>query len=86
MTPYCFSISRSPREALSLLDEHRRAFPHPALGPEATVARVEALLAEGRREEAEREAASVLPTHRGTPIASRLSALLGTEAKESVEK
>lgn len=42
----------APRDALIKLDEHRRRFPHGALGREAALARVEALLGLGRNDEA----------------------------------
>jgi hypothetical protein len=43
---------KDARGALALLDEHRRRFPVGALGDEARVVRVEALLALGRSREA----------------------------------
>jgi hypothetical protein len=43
---------RDPRRALRALDEYERRFPTGALGPEASAARIDALLALGRRAQA----------------------------------
>ena len=69
---------RSPDAALALLDEHARTFPYGSLRDEAAVVRVEALLAAGRRDDAERVARPFLAERAGTPLARRLSDLLGT--------
>ena len=66
-----------PNEAIALLDEHRTTFPAGVLHDEAAVVRLEALLAAGRRAEAERHAQPFVRDRAGAPIARRMSALLG---------
>lgn len=67
----------SPGESMAALDEYARTFPGGTLRDEAAVVRVEALLAAGRRSDAERTAQPYLRDRPNTPIARRLSDLLG---------
>jgi hypothetical protein len=64
-------------QALALLDLHRQKFDGGALGPEALVLRVQALLGEGRRAEAQSVAKPYLASNRESSISKRLIALLG---------
>lgn len=68
--------SSDPTAALALLDEHARTFPNGHLGPEREVFAVEALLAAGRRADAERRAATFVAAHPSSPHAARLTKLL----------
>jgi hypothetical protein len=63
-------------EALRALDEHDRRFPRGPLGPEASVLRVEALLAAGDRPAAEALGARLLAESPSGPLADRVRALL----------
>jgi hypothetical protein len=67
---------RDVHEALRALDEHDRRFPRGALGPEAAVLRVEALLAAGDRPAAEALGARLLAESPSGPLADRVRALL----------
>ncbi len=67
----------SPGEAMTALDEYARTFPEGSLRDEAAVVRVEALLAAGRRADAARTAQPYLRDRPNTPIARRLTDLLG---------
>jgi hypothetical protein len=62
--------------ALRALDEHDRRFPQGALGPEAQVLRVEALLAAGDRPGAEALGGRLLAASPSGPQAERVRALL----------
>lgn len=70
----------SASSALAALDEHDRSFPGAALGPEATVLRVEALSLRGDRAAATRLGRAFLAVHPESPHASRLRSLLGASA------
>ncbi len=67
----------SPGEAMTALDEYARTFPGGTLRDEAAVVRVEALLAAGHRADAERTAQPYLRDRPNTPIARRMTDLLG---------
>lgn len=69
----------SPGESMTALDEYARTFPRGALHDEAAVVRVEALLAAGRRADAERAAQPYLRDRPNTPIARRMTDLLGSK-------
>ncbi len=69
----------SPGEAMTALDEYARTFPGGTLRDEAAVVRVEALLAAGHRADAERTAQPYLRDRPNTPIARRMTDLLGPE-------
>jgi TolA-binding protein len=72
-----------PGRALRALDDHDRRFPRGALGPEATVLRVEALAQRGDRAAATRLGAAFLAAHPRSPHAARLRTLLGIPAPSS---
>jgi hypothetical protein len=67
-----------PTEALRLIDDHAVRFPHGVLRDEAALVRLEALLTAGRRADAERYAQPIIDQRPGTPIARRMTALLGS--------
>jgi hypothetical protein len=67
-----------PARALSILDEYTANFPRGAMGPEAAVLRVEALLRAGDRAAAERVAHSFLQNTPGSPYGPRIKSLLGS--------
>lgn len=69
-------VSSAPTRALATLQEHARRFPKGALGTEADLLRVEALVKAGRRAEAVRLGQRL--TARGTtgPLAERVQRLL----------
>ena len=69
----------SPGEAMTALEEYARTFPGGTLRDEAAVVRVEALLAAGHRADAERTAQPYLRDRPNTPIARRMTDLLGPE-------
>jgi hypothetical protein len=62
--------------AVSLLVAHEARFPSGTLTPEARVLRIRALLAAGRRAEAERLASQFLAANPGSPHAARIRSLL----------
>jgi hypothetical protein len=68
--------------ALRALDARDRAFPRGALGPEATVLRIEALALRGDRAAATRLAEAYLAASPRSPHASRIRTLLGLPAPE----
>jgi hypothetical protein len=70
-----------PRAALAALTRHRAEFPAGALQVEVSVLGVRALLAAGRRAEAEREGSRVLAAHPTGPYAERVRALLSGREK-----
>ena len=70
------SLGNAPR-ALSLLNEYRRRFPNGHLSQEATLVKVEALLAAGQTAEAQRAGRAFLARHPGSPYGARMTALLG---------
>ncbi len=65
-----------PARALSVLDDYARRFPRGALGPEASVLRIVALVAAGDRPAAARVAQSFLQGHPNSPYAQRIESLL----------
>jgi len=67
-----------PARALSILDEYSAQFPRGAMGPEAAVLRVEALLSAGDRAAAERVARAFLQNNPTSPYGPRVKSLLGT--------
>jgi hypothetical protein len=62
--------------ALALVDEYAKEFPGGVLGQEATVVRIEALLARGDRKAADGLARRLLAAHPASPHAARVRALL----------
>lgn len=67
-----------PARALSTLDDYERRFPSGGLSPEATVLRIEALVAAGDRTAATRAAQSFLQSNPTSPYARRIRSLLDT--------
>jgi len=65
--------------ALALLDRYAKRFPKPRLGAEATVLRIEALAASGRRDEAVRLGKALLTREPRGPYARRVRSLIGAE-------
>jgi hypothetical protein len=63
--------ARRPAAALKALDEHRRKFPRGALGQERTSARIQALCALGRTNEARAELARLERTSPHSPHVAR---------------
>ncbi len=72
-----FALAQSFARTLLLLERHQRDFPAGALGPEALMIRVQALLGLGRRAEAEALAERFVTVHPNSPVSKRLTALLG---------
>lgn len=72
-----FVLAHGYDRTLLLLDRYQRDFPAGALGPEALVLRVQALLGLRRRAEAEALAKRFMALHPSSPISKRLNALLG---------
>jgi len=70
--------SGEPAEALSILDAYRSRFPRGAMGPEASILRVEALVRAGDRAGAEREGESFRGANPNSPYAARIASLLST--------
>ena len=70
--------ARASAGALSLLDEYARQFPAGSMRIEATALRVEALLALGRRSEAQALGDSFLANYPHSPAAMRVRLLLGS--------
>jgi hypothetical protein len=64
--------AHNPSSALHLLDHYRAEFPNGALGSEATVLRVQALLAGGNRAAAQTLADSYSSAHPDSPYARRI--------------
>ena len=69
-------MGSNTRQALSLLEAHRREFPRAALAPERELMAVDALLRLGRREEALRRAAQLRAQAPGSIYEQRLQRLL----------
>lgn len=67
----------NPREALGLATVHARDFRHGVLTDEMTLVRVEALVADGRIDEARAVGAPVARARPGTPLAARITELVG---------
>ncbi len=63
-------------DALRILDRYDREFPRGALQPEATAARVEALMAKGDRARAKAIAEQFLAAHPDSPLAHRVRATI----------
>jgi hypothetical protein len=63
--------------ALGMLDQHQRAFPRPALGPETAVLRIEALLKRGDRNAASNLADQFLSAYPHHPLRERVRTLTG---------
>jgi outer membrane protein assembly factor BamD (BamD/ComL family) len=63
-------------EALRLLDVHDRRFAPPALSAEATILRIEALVAVGRLDEARGLATGFVTAHPDSPYAQRVASLV----------
>jgi hypothetical protein len=70
------ALAARPREALRLVEEHRRRYPAGALVQEGEVIAIEATLRLGDRAEAERRAAAFLAAHRDSAHALRIERLL----------
>lgn len=68
--------AHNPNSALHLLDSYRAEFPHGALGSEASVLRVQALLASGNRAAAQALADSYSSRHPDSPYARRIQDIL----------
>jgi hypothetical protein len=66
-----------PPTALSILDDYMRHFPHGILAPEASVLRIEALVAAGDRSAALLAAQSFLQANPTSPYAQRIESLVG---------
>lgn len=64
--------ANDPAEALAILAEYGRAFPRPVLYEEALALRVEALVRQGRRAEAEALARPFLEKSPSSPVAARV--------------
>jgi hypothetical protein len=67
--------SGNPGRALATLDAYERQFAHPNLRPEASLVRLEALLALGRNDEASRFGRSLLDGQPDGPYARRIRSL-----------
>ncbi len=74
--------SRDPDAALRMLDRYGAQFPGGALSSEATVLRVQALLARGDRAGAQTLADSYSAAHRDSPYARRIEDLVRDGQKE----
>jgi hypothetical protein len=68
--------ARDPARALGMLDAHERRFDKPRLAPEATLLRIETLIAAERRDDARRLAQGLLSSQPDTPHAERVRAIL----------
>jgi outer membrane protein assembly factor BamD (BamD/ComL family) len=67
-----------PAHGLSILDAYATRFPHPVMGPEASILRIEALVKTGDRAGAKREGDAFLHANPASPYAPRIKSLLGT--------
>ncbi len=65
-----------PAEALGVVEEHRRAFPNGVLSEEREAFALEALVAVGRTDEAERRYYDFLRAHPHSELADRLARLM----------
>ena len=68
--------AQDPSSALHFLDRYRAEFPSGALGSEATVLRVQALLASGNRAAAQTLADAYSSAHPDSPYSRRIQAIL----------
>lgn len=66
----------APTAAMDELDRYAQMFPRGVLRPEATAARIEALVALGKLSEARTLAAQFLATHASSPLARRVRAAI----------
>jgi hypothetical protein len=71
-------LGSDPAAALRLTDERRQRFPGGALGQEAEVVAIDALLRLGRRDAAVRRARAFEASHKDSLYARRIHALVGT--------
>lgn len=67
----------NPAEAQRLVEDHEKKFRGGALGQEAEVLRIQALVSQGDREGAKRAAARFLAAYATSPHASRVRAIVG---------
>jgi hypothetical protein len=75
--------SGQPSTTLRLLDAYEARFVHPTLLPEATVMRIEALLALGRTGEAHTIADKLLADQPNSAYAQRVRSLLGASTSSA---
>jgi outer membrane protein assembly factor BamD (BamD/ComL family) len=68
--------SGNPAQALAVLDTYTDRFPYPALLPEATVLRIEALTKAGDPSAARRAADAFLAANPASPYADRIRTIL----------
>jgi outer membrane protein assembly factor BamD (BamD/ComL family) len=64
-----------PARALATIEQHERRFPSGSLTESREVARVLALCALGRKQDARDEATGFLATHPGSPFTARVRAV-----------
>lgn len=67
--------SKQPEQALERLAEYQQRFPNGVLAQEAQVLRIEALMQQGKRSDARRQACQFLNAHPDSPHAERLEEL-----------
>jgi len=67
---------REPARGISILDDYGRRFPSGVMGPEASILRIEALVASGDRDGAKRAGDAFLRANPASPYASRIASLL----------
>jgi hypothetical protein len=77
---------RRPESALSLLDRYDAEFPHGGLALETSYLRVEALLALGDRDGANRLATRVLAAHPESVYAKRIRELFGSGTSSALDR
>jgi hypothetical protein len=76
-------VRGEPRRTLSVLDEHARNFRRPRLTTEASVLRIEALVASGDRARAARLGKDFLAKHANGPYERRVRSLIGDQRSAS---
>jgi hypothetical protein len=76
-------VRGEPRRTLSVLDEHARSFRRPRLTTEASVLRIEALVASGDRPRASRLGKDFLAKHANGPYERRVRSLIGDQRSAS---
>jgi hypothetical protein len=76
-------VRGEPRRTLSVLDEHARSFRRPRLTTEASVLRIEALVASGDRPRAARLGKDFLAKHANGPYERRVRSLIGDQRSAS---
>ena len=74
-----FLLSKSPRQALSVIERYRVTWPTGRMHLEATVLQIEALVQAGQRTQATSLARDFLASNPRTPFARRVRALVGLE-------